>query len=523
MNTPIEPQESQDCPPHPSPCPQAKEATRAQAILEHSFDLVSICDQAGRITYINPATTRILGYRPEELIGQSSFSLLHPDDLARVAASFAAKTAHPGPNPLIELRFRHVDGSWRTLEATTTNLLDNPDVAGMVVNARDITERKLLEAQYLHAQKMEILGQLAGSIAHDLNNLLTAILGSATLALDTLPLGHPAHEDVTQILQVAGSAGELTTHLLSFARRQQPDPHPLRLGELLGGTLPLLRQILGPRITLIAEIPDDLGSIHADPHQLEQVLVNLAVNARDAMPDGGTLTISGTNLGQSALPDGAGGTTPRQAIAIRVADTGYGMSHEVQARLFEPFFTTKPPGKGTGLGLATCHGIVSRHGGTIAVKSTNGQGTVVTITLPRSDEAAASQTPAERAEAPQGLETVLVAEDDPAVLSLASRMLRRQGYTVLEAPGGPEALALAEEYPGPIHLLLTDVVMPKLGGGALALQMAQMRPSARVLFMSGYSGISLVSEGHITPDERLLPKPFTPGILTQTVRAALDA
>lgn len=504
------------------PCRSVAEAARAQAIIQNSFDLVSICDRDGQVTYVNPAVTRILGYRPEELLGRSSFALLHPDDLARVAASFAAKTDHPGPNPSIELRFRHADGSWRTLEATTTNLLDDPDVAGMVVNARDITARKLLEAQYLQAQKMEVLGQLAGGIAHDLNNLLTAILGSASLALDTLAPDHPAHEDLAQIRQATTSAGVLTRRLLTFARRQQPELRPLRLSALLHGMLPLLRQLLGPQVTISTDLPDDLGMVRADPHQLEQVLANLVVNARDAMPDGGTLSITGVPVGQVALPDSAGGAAPRQAVAIRVADTGCGMAPEVQAHLFEPFFTTKPPGKGTGLGLATCAGIVAEHGGTIAVVSTEEQGTMVTVTLPRLDQAPDPQPPAARVEPPSGLETVLVAEDDPAILNLASRMLRRQGYTVLEAPGGPEALALAETYAGPIHLLLTDVVMPELGGGALAARMAEVRPSARVLFMSGYQSVSLIHDGQIAPTARLLPKPFSPGTLSQTVRATLD-
>jgi nitrogen-specific signal transduction histidine kinase/CheY-like chemotaxis protein len=390
----------------------------------------------------------------------------------------------------------------------------------------DITERKRLEAQLLQAQKMESVGQLAGGIAHDFNNLLTAITGYAELGRDTLPPDHPTQHDLSEILTATGRARNLTRQLLAFARKQIIAPQVVNLNNLMLDIDKLLRRLIGEDIELVT-LPDlNLGLVKVDAGQIEQVLFNLAVNARHAMPGGAKLTIETQNvvLDQDTVRQYVG-LLPGAYVALTISDTGVGIDQETRKHIFEPFFTTKDPGEGTGLGLAMCYGIISQHGGNISVESTVGRGTTFQILLPCVEAVAPSVAPRDdRVLLPRGNESVLVAEDEPAVRALAVRILRQQGYRVLEATNGEEALRIARDRPDvSIALLLTDLVMPQMGGATLAEQITLLYPSIKVLFMSGYSDTAIVRSGPAQDGVAFLHKPFSPAALAGKVREVLDS
>ena len=388
-----------------------------------------------------------------------------------------------------------------------------------------LAERKQLEAQFLQAQKLEGIGQLAGGIAHDFNNLLTAISGYADLIWDALPSDQPIRSDLEEIRKAVTRASGLTRQLLAFARKQIIEPRVLNLNDLIGDMDKLLRRVIGEDIGLVTRPDPGLGCVKADPGQIEQVIMNLAVNARDAMPNGGKLTIETHNvLLDSSYAREHQGVIAGSYALLAVSDTGVGMDSDVQAHAFEPFFTTKGQGKGTGLGLATCYGIVKQHGGNIWVYSEVGQGTTFKIYLPHVDEhvsAASAQLAAQTL--PRGQETVLVVEDETAVRELITRVLRAQGYQVLEAINGAEAIRVAEaRAPAAIDLLLTDVVMPELGGQAAAAHIGARNSSMKVLFISGYTDSAIVHHGRLAEGLAFLHKPFTPTVLTRKVREVLD-
>jgi two-component system, cell cycle sensor histidine kinase and response regulator CckA len=390
----------------------------------------------------------------------------------------------------------------------------------------DVSQRTRLEEQLRQAQKMESIGQLAGGIAHDFNNLLTAIGGYVEFARADLPPDAEVQADLSEIQRATERAATLTRQLLAFARRQRMELQPFDLSALVVSTEKLLRRLIGEHIQLVVEATPGLPQILADPGQLEQVLINLALNARDAMPQGGKLTITTATValdpryahGQSDLPAG-------DYVLLTVSDTGVGIPPEHLPHLFEPFFTTKPVGQGTGLGLATCYGIIKQHGGMIFISSEFGHGTVVTVYLPRGKAAPVDAAPKPvTMRLPHGTETVLLAEDEPAVRALAARILKACGYTVMVAENGEEALRLARAHaPEPIHLLLTDVVMPKLGGPGLAAQLRTLYPALRVLFISGYTDLRSASHEPPALEASLLQKPFLPLSLATAVRAILDA
>jgi two-component system cell cycle sensor histidine kinase/response regulator CckA len=372
---------------------------------------------------------------------------------------------------------------------------------------------------------MESVGRLAGGVAHDFNNLLTAITGNAELALTALPLADSARADLGEIIKAAERAAALTRQLLAFARKQIIEPRILNLNELIGDIDKLLHRLIGADIELITRTRPNLGSIKADPGQLEQLLVNLAVNARDAMPDGGKLTIETSNIVLTeAVARQHVGITAGPHVLLVVSDSGLGMSEAIKQHIFEPFFTTKGPGKGTGLGMATCYGIVKQHGGHIEVSSEPQHGATFKIYLPqvepRGDPSALRSS--DTGELPRGTETVLLAEDEPAVRALASRVLRTQGYTVLEAADGEAALHLARSQGTKIDLLLTDVVMPRMGGQLLAQQIVTLYPAIKVLFASGYVDNAIVHFGQLAPGVEFLQKPFSPSALARKVRSVLD-
>jgi signal transduction histidine kinase len=386
-----------------------------------------------------------------------------------------------------------------------------------------IGERKRLEAQFLQAQKMEGIGRLAGGVAHDFNNLLTAITGYAGLARDTLTPTDPLHDDLEAILEAANRAAALTRQLLIFARRQVLEPRVLNLNDLVLNVDKLLRRLIGEDIELVTLPTPDLWLVKADANQIEQMVVNLAVNARDAMPDGGTLTIETANvvLGETYARQHVG-VTPGPCVRLAVSDTGVGMTPEVQAQIFDPFFTTKEAGKGTGLGLATCYGIIKQHGGHIWVYSEVGHGTTFKVYLPRGMEAADIRLIEQAPEAElRGNETVLLVEDEGAVRQLAARVLRQLGYTVLEAGDGADALRVADKHCGAIDLLLADVVLPQLRGTALAECLQERLPDLKVLFMSGYTDQTIVHHNILEPDVAFLQKPFSPELLARKVREVL--
>jgi signal transduction histidine kinase len=387
----------------------------------------------------------------------------------------------------------------------------------------ELAERQQLEAQLLQSQKLDGLGRLAGGISHDFNNLLTAIGGYADLIGLMLPKDHPTRSHLTQIQKGVVSASNLTKQLLTFARKQIIEPRALNLNELIGEMDKLLHPIIGSDIELITRPAENLGWVKADPGQIEQVLMNLVLNARDAMPSGGTLIIETQNaVLDRAYAQGQQHVEEEPYVLLAVSDTGVGMDAEVQARAFEPFFTTKAVGKGTGLGLATCYGIVEQHGGHIWIYSEVGQGTTFKIYLPRIPEPAAlADTLADAPDLPRGSETVLLVEDQADVRALLTQVLREQGYTVLEAANGAEAIRVAEAY-APIDLLLTDVVMPLMGGKEAAATITARDPHVKVLFMSGYTHGAIVQNGQLDQGIAFLNKPFTPAALIRKVREVLD-
>jgi signal transduction histidine kinase/CheY-like chemotaxis protein len=397
----------------------------------------------------------------------------------------------------------------------------------------DLTERKRAEValresenQLRQAQKMEAVGQLAGGIAHDFNNLLMVIQGDSDLIRRKIPEDHPLRRNVDGIREASQQAAALTRQLLAFSRKQVLAPKVLDLNGIVGGMQAMLQRLLGETIHLVFVPRPDLGYVKADPGQLEQVIMNLVVNARDAMPDGGRLTMETGHLElDTATALGHGEATAGHYVALAVTDTGTGMDAATRARLFEPFFTTKEPGRGTGLGLSTVYGIVRQSGGHIWVHSEPGQGTTLKICLPVVAEEPEREAPPLEAVGGgrRGAETVLLVEDAPRVREVVREILEMNGYRVLEAKHGQDAIELTERHKGSIQLMVTDVVMPQMSGRELAQHLARTRPDMRVLFMSGYTDNAIVRHGVLEPGTAFLSKPFTPDALAAKVREVLDA
>jgi len=449
---------------------------------------------------------------------------VHPEDLP-LALELLGRVVRGELRPASQFRVRTAKGDFRVGEFSATPQLYEGRLVGILGIGRDVTERVQLEQQLRQAQKMEAVGRLAGGIAHDFNNILTAITGYADLLLEDLGATDPRRQDADEIHKAADRAAGLTRQLLAFSRQQVLQPTVLEVNTLVSDLEKMLRRLLGEDVALSTRLAPTTGRVKADPGQLEQVIMNLAVNARDAMPNGGKLTLETANVD---LDDAyAADHYPARAgpfVMLAVSDTGIGMSEETQAHMFEPFFTTKEKGKGTGLGLATVYGIIKQSGGFIWVYSEVGQGTTFKLYLPRVEELAerASEPAQLPARPPRGTETVLVVEDEAPVRSVARQVLERHGYTVLEAPSAEAALDLAARYSGAIHLLLTDVVMPGLNGRQLASRLADLRPDARVIFMSGYTDEAVTRHGVLEPGSAYVQKPFTPDAIVRRVREVLD-
>jgi two-component system, cell cycle sensor histidine kinase and response regulator CckA len=394
---------------------------------------------------------------------------------------------------------------------------------GTIGIALDITERVQLEEQFRQAQKMEAVGRLAGGIAHDFNNLLTAILGYADLVADQLPAKSDLAADIDQIRKAGLSASSLTRQLLAFSRRQMLKPEVICINDVVARVETLLRRVIGEHIVFSTRLDPALGHASVDPGQIEQVILNLAVNAADAMPEGGELTVETGNLTIDSVFVGAhDGAQPGRHVMLKVTDTGVGMSEDVKRQIFEPFFTTKEKAKGTGLGLATVYGIVQQSGGNIWVDSEPARGTTFTICLPTVDAPCADLSEAPRQYLATGTETILLVEDQEDVRRVASAILRHGGYKVVEAALPHAAVSIVNDDRAHFDLLLTDVVMPEMSGHELAKIVAGVRPDLKVLYTSGYAEDAIVRHGVLEPGLAFVAKPFTPKILLEAVRATLD-
>jgi PAS domain S-box-containing protein len=500
--------------------------SRYRGLLEAAPDAMVVVDQRGKIVLLNARAEAQFGYSRDELLGQPVTAIIPEGFAERLVADDLRSAADALSQQIgtgIELAAMRRDGTGFPIEIMLSPL-ENAD--GILVTAaiRDISVRKALETQLFLAQKMEAVGHLAAGIAHDFNNLLTAIHGFGELLGRSLPDGDPRRADLSEILRAADRASELTRQLVAFSRRQILRPRVLDPAEVVDGIAPMLRLLIGERITLVTHTQPDLGNVMADLSQLEQVILNLAVNARDAMSEGGKLTIETENVDWDA--DYAGTHAEVSAgpyVMLAVSDTGEGMDPNTKARAFEPFFTTKEPGKGTGMGLATVYGIVKQSNGSIYLYTEPGLGTTVKVYLPRVDDEAtrvAAVVPAHAATT--GSETILLVEDNAAVRTFARRVLDAQGYTVLEAACGAEALPLAASQTGPLHLLITDVAMPGMQGHQLAQQLRANRPDLPVLYVSGYTENSVIAQGIREREVSFLPKPFTAEALGRAVRGAIE-
>ncbi|HXZ29501.1 MAG TPA: PAS domain S-box protein [Terriglobales bacterium] len=478
-----------------------------------------------RMLYVNPACEEISGYTREALMNQVDFwEMVHPDFRALVQERARARLEGRATPHHYEFKILARDGSERWLDFTASRVQFAGRTAILSI-AVDMTGRRALEEQLRQALKMEAVGRLAGGVAHDFNNLLTVIKGHAELLLDSLDRRDPLRTEVEEMQKAAERAAALTRQLLAFSRQQVLAPQVLDLNTVVCNVDRLLRRLLGEDIELHALLADGLGRVRADPGQIEQVILNLAVNARDAMPRGGKLTVETGNVAlDETYARERVEVKPGDYVLLAVSDTGTGMSPETCSHIFEPFFTTKDPAKGTGLGLSTVYGIVKQSDGHISVYSEPGMGTTLRIYLPRVEEtqAAASAEPAAAA-TDTGDETILLVEDEDGVRGLVRQVLKRKGYSVLEARDGGEALLTCEHFHEPIHLLLTDVVLAHMSGRELAERLSVLRPEMKVLYMSGYTDDAIVQHGVLTQETAFLQKPFTTEALARKVREVLDA
>jgi PAS domain S-box-containing protein len=497
---------------------------RYRQIVETTNEGVWLVDPGGKVTFVNRRVVDLLGHPEHEILGTKLTDLL--SESAR--APFERELARRGDvtSTQIETRFRRHDGSelWVLLEVTSRRGSSNRD-EGALLMMRDVSQRKGLEDQLRQAQKMEAIGRLAGGVAHDFNNLLSVILSLSSMIVSSLKPGDPIRSDLEEVRRAGERAADLTRQLLAFSRQQVLEPRTIDLNQIIVGMDKMLRRLLGEEVELSLLTAHRLGYVNADAGQIEQILMNLLVNARDAMPLGGKVAIETGNVHlDAAYAATHHEVVPGDYVMLAVTDTGTGMDAATQAHIFEPFFTTKEQGKGTGLGLSTVLGIVKQSGGHVWLYSEPGKGTTFKIYLPRID---AEPEAARRATAPpptlHGRETVLVVEDEDQVRAVTRAILRRYGYNVLEAQNGGEAFLICEKYPAKIHLLLTDVVMPRMSGRELAERLAPMRPEMRVLYVSGYTENSVVHHGVLDAGVAFLQKPITPEALGRKVRDVLNA
>jgi signal transduction histidine kinase/ActR/RegA family two-component response regulator len=488
-----------------------EQARQMQQIIDTVPEGVLVLGAENRVLLANPAGRRDLEVLSGTGVGDRLVSL--------------------GGQPLPELLARSREGEWHTIRADgyVFELIARPTQAACgdvktVLVIRDMTREREMQRRMWQQDRMAAIGQLAGGVAHDFNNLLTVIKGFVSFALEELAPGDPVREDLQQVTEAADRASSLTNQLLIFSRQQVLQPGVLDLNAVILGVEKMLRRLIGEDVKLDTALDPSLGQVKADRGQIEQVIMNLAVNARDAMPQGGQLILETENvvLDDAYVRDHPG-AEPGVYVMLAVSDSGVGMSEQVKAHIFEPFFTTKKAGKGTGLGLATVWGIVKRSGGHVEVYSELGIGTTFKVYLPRIEEKAQVDDRQQTENASwHGTEAILLVEDEESVRKLACRTLKERGYTVLTASHPDKALALGARHPDPIRLLVTDVVMPGMGGRDLAERMTQSHPEMKVLYVSGYTDDAIARHGVLDPDAAFLPKPFTLAALAHKVRQVLD-
>ncbi len=508
---------------------------RKGAILDTALDAILTIDHRGFITEFNRAAESMFGYGRDEAVGREMAELIIPPALRAQHREGLERYLRTGEGRIVDRRVEmnavRKDGTEFPVEISVTRIAmaGPPTFTGYVrdLSERNQAERALRESEehLRQAQKMEAVGRLAGGVAHDFNNLLTAITGYGQLMLRSVQEDEPLRLKLEEILKAADRAVTLTRQLLAFSRRQVLELRVLDVNEVLGGLFSMLRPLIGEDIEVVKVLDPDLAHVKADPGQIEQVVMNLVVNARDAMPQGGTVMLEtrNTDLDETYARQHRP-LEPGRYVMLAVSDTGTGMDETTKARIFEPFFTTKEGGKGTGLGLATVYGIVKQSGGFIWVYSEPGRGTTFKIYLPRVDEAIVErERTTSPARAARGSETILVVEDEEIVRSLTREILESHGYVVLEAGSGTDALRFAEQHAGDIHLILTDVVMPQMSGRDLAERVATRRPGIKVLYMSGYTDYAISHAGIHDVGAPYLQKPFTLESLTRKVREALES
>jgi PAS domain S-box-containing protein len=492
-------------------------------ISENAADMIAVVDTKGQRLYNSPSYEKLLGYSQEELGKTSAFEQIHADDRTAVvdAANDARRT---GMGRTVEYRIRHKDGRWLTLESTASVVRNRDgEVTRLVIVNRDITERKQLEEQLYRSQKLEAIGRLSGGVAHDFNNLLGLMIGYSEALQERIPPDDPYREAVDEIQNAGKRAAALTQQLLAFSRKQVLEPRILNVNTIIADVEKMLRRLLGEDIEMQLVLAPDTSSVKADRSQIEQVILNLVVNARDAMPDGGKLIIETGNweLDRSTVLRHPY-VIPGPYAMLKVTDTGCGMDAELQSHIFEPFFTTKEKGKGTGLGLATAYGVIKQSGGYIWVDSEVGKGTTFRIYLPQASSA--EETLPEATAAPRiapERRTILLVEDERSLRKLVRKTLGDVGHKVFEAGDASEALEVSRKTKEAIDLLLTDVIMPGMSGKKLADIVVAERPGIGVLFMSGYADGEIATHGTLEPGTTILRKPFTRDELMRRVEDAL--
>ncbi len=500
-----------------------------ESIVDNANVWLNVFDTNANVLVWNKAAEQISGYRRDEVVGHDKvWRWLYPDERYRreIMAKAAAIVEGREVAEYFETTIRRKDGQNRVISWHSRNLRDEAgNIIGSIALGYDVTDRKELEQQFLHLQKMEAVGRLASGVAHDFNNILTGISAYTEFLLLSIAQDHPARRDVQQIRKLVQSGAQLTGQLLAFSRRQSFAQTTVNLNAVVESTSAMVQRLIGEDIELAVYPGADLWTVRADPNQITQVLVNLAVNARDAMPEGGRLTIETANVVlDSDYAQRHLGVRPGQYVLLSVTDSGCGMDEETRRKAFDPFFTTKEPGRGTGLGLSTVYGIVKQHGGNITVYSELGRGTTFKIYLPRAvEEVEREEPPAAVAHAPGGTETILLVEDEETVREVVRRILEERGYTVLVAARPDEAEQIFAAHAEEIDLLLADVVMPGRRGPELYRQLLRKRPRLRALFMSGYADHGIVENGLLRQARHFIQKPFNAAELAQKVRQALDA
>jgi two-component system, cell cycle sensor histidine kinase and response regulator CckA len=491
-------------------------------LLEHGSDVILALDAGFRIGFAGPSLPRVLGWTAAQVARRPLADFIHPDDMDAVGAALETVLKRSGFGEPIAFRFRHADGGWRSVEAIGNHPGDWDGPEQIILTGRDITARERLEGQLRQAQKMEALGRFAGGVAHDFNNLLTAIQGYTSLIMMDLAPHDPHREDLEEIRKASERAAALTRQILAFSRRHVIEPMTIDLNQTIMDLERLVPRLIGEDVAVVIALDPELAAVRADPRQLEQVVLNLVVNARDAMPEGGRLTLeTAMDLVSESDPRASPDLPPGRYAVLTVSDTGTGMDPAIVPNIFDPFFTTKEPGRGTGLGLATVYGIVKQGGGHVEVDTAPGAGATFRLWFPAATaESAVAAAPSAASPGPRGSETVLLVEDEESVRVFASKALEKQGYRVLQARHGRDALLRLSEHDGPVHLVITDIVMPEMGGGELARRLAGERPEVPVLFMSGYTDDEVAQRG-LGAEQGFLQKPFTSDGLARKVREAL--